>query len=686
MKRLLLPAALLFSSFIFAQQKNNMQQKALVLNRFLQKNHYQPLQWNDSASAMLYDKWLQTLDEEKMFFTKPSLQSFELYRFKLDDEILGNGWDFFNASVAQYRQRLTKVDSIIKTTLAKPFDLSKPDNLLWPVSNYAATDAELAQRWQKYLKWRVLDVIYESKAGGEKEVPALATADLIKEEITAREKVKKQELAYIMNMQTGLSELEDKYLDCLAWCYDPHSNYMNLKMKKEFQAEVSASEFSAGMDIDENEKGSKVVSFLQPGGSAWRSGQVHAGDEIIKVKVKGVEKEAADMNMEDVAEMMSGRSSEPVEVTLKTTTGEIRTVNLVKEIAADDEEVVKSYLLRADKNIGYINLPGFYSRETDEQKENFNGCANDLSKEIMKLKKDSITGLIIDLRYNGGGSMWEAMQLAGIFIDIGPVASIREKDGKVHFLKDPSRGTIYDGPLMILVNGASASASEFFAAAMQDYNRALIVGSNTYGKGTAQIVMPMDTTGNAKPGDNSFTDFVKVTEEKFYRINGSTVQWKGVVPDISIPDFFSGDWYKEKANASALKPDNSKQGMYELLKPLPVSVLKEKSEQRLRVDSFQLAVNLAVKYLEENITGTNIQLQWTGYVAQKKKVAGMFGKLRDDDRKSSLFTVTNNNFDRQKVNASTQQQKDINEAYLDLIRSDRELEEAVNIMTDWRKL
>ncbi len=214
----------------------------------------------------------------------------------------------------------------------------------------------------------------------------------------------------------------------------------------------------------------------------------------------------------------------------------------------------------------------------------------------------------------------------------------------------------------------------------------MIVGSNTYGKGTAQIVMPMDTTGNAKPGDNSFTDFVKVTEEKFYRINGSTVQWKGVVPDISIPDFFSGDWYKEKANASALKPDNSKQGMYELLKPLPVSVLKEKSEQRLRVDSFQLAVNLAVKYLEENITGTNIQLQWTGYVAQKKKVAGMFGKLRDDDRKSSLFTVTNNNFDRQKVNASTQQQKDINEAYLDLIWSDRELEEAVNIMTDWRKL
>ncbi|MFN8250126.1 MAG: carboxy terminal-processing peptidase [Ferruginibacter sp.] len=686
MRRLLLPAILLLSPGIFAQQKSAMQQKAIVLNRFLEKNHYQPLEWNDSASAMLYNKWLEMLDEEKVFFTTPGIQALEPYRYKLDDEIRGSGWNFYNVSVAQYRQRLAKTDSIIKTLLAKPFDLLKPDNLLWPPNNYAANDAEFAQRWQKYLRWRVLDVIYTSKTDDDKNVPVLTPAELVKEEITAREKVKKQELAYIKNKQTDLSELEDQYLDCVAWCYDPHSNYMNLKMKKEFQAAVSASEFSTGMDIDENEKGSKVVSFLQPGGSAWRSGQVHAGDEIVKVKVKGVEKDAADMNMDDVAEMMSGGSSEPVEVTLKTTTGEIRTVNLTKEMAADEEEVVKSYLLRAEKNIGYINLPGFYSRETDEQKENFNGCANDLSKEIMKLKKDSITGLIIDLRYNGGGSMWEAMQLAGIFIDIGPVASIRERDGKVHFLKDPSRGTIYDGPLMILVNGASASASEFFAAVMQDYNRALIVGSTTYGKGTAQVVLPMDTTGNAKPGDNTFTDFVKVTEDKFYRINGSTVQWKGVVPDISIPDFFSGDWYKEKANASALKPDNSKQGIYELLKPLPVSALKAKSEQRLRSDSFQLAMNSAIKYLQENITGTTIQLQWPAYVAQKKKVADMFEKIREDDRKSTLFTVTNNNFDRQKVNASTQQQKDINEAYMDQIRSDRELEEAVNIMIDWRKL
>ncbi len=153
--------------------------------------------------------------------------------------------------------------------------------------------------------------------------------------------------------------------------------------------------------------------------------------------------------------------------------------------------------LHGNKNIGYINLPGFYSREDesieDEKDIKYDGCANDVSKEIVKLKKDTIAGLILDLRYNGGGSMWEAMQLAGIFIDIGPVASMKEKDGKVHFLKDPNRGTIYDGPMMVLINGASASASEFLSAALQDYNRAIIVGGATYGKGTAQIVLPMDT-------------------------------------------------------------------------------------------------------------------------------------------------------------------------------------------------
>ena len=167
-------------------------------------------------------------------------------------------------------------------------------------------------------------------------------------------------------------------------------------------------------------------------------------------------------------------------MTVKTAAGEIKTVKLSKEKMNDEESVVKSYVLHGNKNVGYINLPGFYSRESESIKEEkdikYDGCANDVSKEIVKLKKDTIAGLILDLRYNGGGSMWEAMQLAGIFIDIGPVASVKDKEGKVHFLKDPNRGTIYDGPLIVLINGGSASASEFVSAVLQDYNRALIVG------------------------------------------------------------------------------------------------------------------------------------------------------------------------------------------------------------------
>jgi carboxyl-terminal processing protease len=378
------------------------------------------------------------------------------------------------------------------------------------------------------------------------------------------------------------TELENDYLNTIAWCYDPHTSYMSISQKKDFDTHMSASEYSAGFELEENDKGDLTISFLQPGGSAWRSGQLHTGDQLIKIKSEGIEKEIATIGDDELENMLGGNNQAGLEVTVKTAAGELKTIKLSKEKIDDEESIVKSYVLQGNKNIGYINLPGFYSREddsiTDEKDIKYDGCANDVSKEIVKLRKDTIAGLILDLRYNGGGSMWEAMQLAGIFIDIGPVASVKDKDGKVRFLKDPNRGTIYDGPLMVLINGRSASASEFVSAVLQDYNRALIVGGTTYGKGTAQIVLPMDTMPFSN--NKNYTEFVKVTQQKFYRVNGSTTQWKGVLPDIELPDIYSDELNKEKANSSALQPDNSKTGIYQAAAALPAQSLKLKSEQR----------------------------------------------------------------------------------------------------------
>ncbi len=273
---------------------------------------------------------------------------------------------------------------------------------------------------------------------------------------------------------------------------------MNLTEKKGFETELSGFEYSTGMGLGQNEDGNYEVDRLEPGGNAWRSGELHKGDVVLSIKKgTGTAKELSEMDEDEVDALLSGNSDEKVELTVKTAAGVTKKITLTKEKVTNDEGIVKSYVISGKQKIGYIKLPDFYSREShDIQTEDdviFDGCANDVSKEIVKLTRDTITGLILDLRYNGGGSMWEAMQLAGIFIDYGPVGSVKDKEGKVRFLKDPNRGTAYDGPLLVLINGASASASELTSAMLQDYKRALIVGSTTYGKGTAQYMLPLDT-------------------------------------------------------------------------------------------------------------------------------------------------------------------------------------------------
>jgi carboxyl-terminal processing protease len=693
MKRICQLLLLFISLHSYAQKSASelLRSKIIVLHRFLDQNHYQPLKWNDTSSAMLYNKWMEKLDDEKLFFTQGEIAVLETYKTKLDDEMNGKGWQFYDRSVAMYQTVLKRTDSLLKVLLAKPFDFTKPDNVTWPFTRYALSVAELNQRWQRFLKWRVLENIADKLSDGGKTIAETLPADFAQLEKDAREKAKKQEGSFINNLlktpEQFKADMENDYLNTITWCYDPHTSYMSIKQKKEFDTELSASEYSAGFELEENDKGDLVISFLQPGGSAWRSGQLHTGDQLVKIKSGSIEKEIVETDDEDELEnMLGGTSAADLEITVKTAAGELKSVKLRKEKIDSEDDIVKSYVLQGNKNIGYINLPGFYSREDASEGNNreikYDGCANDVSKEIVKLRKDTIAGLILDLRFNGGGSMWEAMQLAGIFIDIGPVASVKDKTGQVSFLKDPNRGTIYDGPLMVLINGGSASASEFVSAVLQDYNRALIVGGTTYGKGTAQVVLPMDTLPFSK--NKNYEEFVKVTEEKFYRVNGSTTQWKGVVPDIDLPDVYADESYKEKANASALLPDNSRTGIYQPAIALPVQPLKIKSEKRVLNDAHFKAINNFSAWLKSYKAGRTIPLQWNSYAAHYKKTLEMFKDLgKDAEVENAGLMVRNNGFDGQRINVSTEHSKEINDVYIKQVLKDISLAEAYKIMMDW---
>ena len=254
--------------------------------------------------------------------------------------------------------------------------------------------------------------------------------------------------------------------------------------------------------------------------------------------------------------------------------GTTRIVLLRKEKIENEENIVKGFVLKGEKKIGYILLPAFY---TEWENESGSSCANDVAKEIVKLKKENIDGLILDVRYNGGGSLGEAMEMIGIFVDEGPLMGQKQKAEKVIYLKDPNRGTIYNGPMALMVNGQSASASEILAASLQDYNRALIVGSNTYGKATMQQMMLLDTMTNRPTQIGNAKDIVKITTGKLYRLSGETAQMNGVSPDIVLPDAFDGLDYREKFSSFALPADKvAKNAYYKPLAALPVNELPEK--------------------------------------------------------------------------------------------------------------
>ncbi len=698
MKKILLFIVLFSASFTASAQSaavTPLAAKARTLKVFLDKNHYAPLRWNDTASQRLWHRWMEMLDDDKMYFLQAEVNELETCKTTLDEEINGNGWVFFDKSMRLFKKALQRSDSVQKTILSVPSDFSKPATLHFPFKTYPATVAELTERHQQITRWRILRNI-ASAIDTADILPAsfnVAPADFAAREKKVKLQLKKQHDIMLKEMMAYDAVFEknygDAYLHCISWCYDPHTSYMNLADKKDFETGLSGFEFSIGLALDKDEDGNHKIARLEPGGSAWRSGELHTGDFITAIK-KGAEPER-DLSLMDegeVDEMLSGTSDEKVELTVRTAAGSTKKVTLTKEKITDDEGIVKSYLITGDKKIGYIQLPGFYSREDDDEEEKIDGCANDVSKEIIKLTRDGISGLILDLRQNGGGSIWEAMQLAGIFIDYGPVGSIKDKTGKVRFLKDPNRGSVYDGPLLVMINGGSASASELTGAMLQDYKRALIVGSTSYGKGTAQSIQPMDTTFNeeatTKKDYSSFTDYVKVTGGKFYRVDGTTTQWKGVEPDIIIPDMYAASQKRERNIPSALLPDNAKQAMYQPLKGLPVEKLAAESRKRIETDSIFIQVKKVASWLQQMNEGRDIPLQWPAYTAMYKKSKEMMALVEMvEEQKSKLLTVTNNNFDSEKIRFATESGKELNDVYLQQVASDPYIHESFRILQDW---
>lgn len=602
----------------------------VLVGRMLAEGHYSPQQIDDQFSVKVFDRYLDELDPEKNFFLKSDVELLKKkHGNRIDDELTGAPVLFVKEVGVIFNKRMLEADAFYKKVLQMPFTFSTFEEVQLDGDklDYPTTLAEREERWRQKLKYLTLERYAESLELKRKATDSLAIrseADLEKE---ARDKVGKIMSRTFERLQLKFNE-DDKFnlfVNTITTTMDPHSEFMPPVDKRYFDEEMSGQFYGIGATLQYDEGSIKITSVVT-GSPAYKSGKIQNGDIIIKVG-QGAE-EPVDLTgfmTTDAVKLIRGKKDTEVRLTIRKLDGTIITVPLIRDKIVQDEGYARSAIVAENgKKIGYIYLPDFYA---DFDNPNGRRCFTDVAAELDKLKKEGIDGLIFDLRNNGGGSLYDVVQMAGLFIAEGPIVQVKDRERTANILKDRDRSVHYNGPLIVMVNEFSASASEIFAAAIQDYGRGIIIGSSsTYGKGTVQRNIGLDpqygfSTTNAELGT------VKLTLQKFYRVNGGSTQLNGVTPDIIIPDNLEYMKVREKDTKESLPWDQIPKSPYITWTPgYDIDSIKRISQKRIDQDTiFQLIRRTASYLSQQNSKLYNLQLQ--EYVKSQEKIRTAVKKL-----------------------------------------------------------
>jgi carboxyl-terminal processing protease len=443
-------------------------------------------------------------------------------------------------------------ETFYKELLQSPFsfDIQETIELDGKKAEYAANDGELREYWRKSLKYQVMtrlnEMIQEQDKLKERKDTVIQEKSFADMETEARKKVlKSQDARYKTIKKLERAERFAAFINAITASYDPHTNYFPPKDKEAFDISMTGRLEGIGATLQERDGYIKVQQIV-PGSASWKQGQLKVGDVILKV-AQGADEpvDIVDMSIDNAVKLIRGKKGTEVRLTVKKVDGSVIVIPIIRDVVMIEETFAKSALLKYQKkNVGYIKLPGFYA---DFNRNGGRNSWEDVRNEVMKLKKEKVEGIILDLRDNGGGSLEDAVNMAGLFIKRGPIVQVKSKYGEAQMLEDPDPSVLYDGPLVVMVNELSASASEILAAAMQDYRRGVIIGSNaTYGKGTVQRMVNLDDYLPDSYESVAPLGSLKITFQKFYRVNGGATQLKGVTPDIILPDKFSYLEFGEK--------------------------------------------------------------------------------------------------------------------------------------------
>jgi len=589
--------------------------EARVMSYILDNNHYRKIHLNDSLSSAILDAYIKELDNSKSYFIQSDIASFEKYRTSLDDytrnEDVSPAYEIYKVFRVRYNERMTYV---MNTLINQNFDYTVKeyyetdrDHLPW-----AASTEELNDIWRRSIKSQALSLKLANKDQAE-----------IKETLKKRYERSSKGIT-----QFNSEDVFSLYMNSITQAYDPHTNFLAPKAADNFNQSMRLSLEGIGARLQTENDYTKVAEII-PGGPADKSERIHADDLIIGV-AQGVEGEMTDVigwRIDEVVKLIKGPKGTTVRLQIlpsKTgVTGSSVELVLIRDKIALDDQAAKKKVINyqtGTKNLklGVITLPSFYMDYDAYQKGdlNYRSTTRDVKKLIGELQAEGIDGLVMDLRFNGGGSLSEAIDLTGLFIKEGPVVQVRNSANKVEVLKDDESAVTYSGPMIVLTNRFSASASEIFAGAIQDYQRGVIIGESTYGKGTVQTVLDLKRFINntEDPGE------LKLTFQKFYRVTGSSTQNKGVTPDIELPSAFSAKQYGESSNPSAL----------------PWDVIKSASFQKTGDVNEKLLASLTKSYNDRMKTDPMLKKYVTETEELKKNMAETKISLNEEERKKEM--------------------------------------------------
>lgn len=620
----IIPVALALVSATIIVQSDKEEAIDQILMQSLNSVHYSPQTIDNDFSQKVYKLYLQRLDYNKKFLIQSDVDELKKFEKLIDEDINGAKFVFFDKSFDIINARVEEAKAYYTDILSKPFDFSSEETLQLDAekANYAKDKAALKDEWRKSLKYQTLARVVEmmdnqTKAKEKSDTVKLKSKEEI--EVEARKKILKSNDDYFKRLKDfDRSDRIAIYFNAIAGIYDPHTEFFAPKDKANFDIGMTGQLEGIGAQLQEKDGYIKVSSIV-PGSASYKQGQLKGGDIILKVGQGDAEPvDVVDMKMDDAVLLVRGKKGTEVRLTVKKPDGSILVIPIIRDIVVLEDTYAQSVILKGKKNIGYIKLPSFYA---DFSGKGGRSCSKDIKKELEKLKAENVDGVILDLRYNGGGSLPDVIDMAGLFIDKGPVCQVKQKSNPAQVLEDREAGIVYSGPLTVMVNSNSASASEIMAAAIQDYNRGLIVGTSpsSFGKGTVQRFFNLDdylppAYANIKPLGE-----VKITTQKFYRINGGTTQLKGVIPDVVLPDPYYLLDQGEKEQDYPMAWDEIAPAKYAPLKQAySISQLKNNSSERVKNNPGFTILNDAAKRLKKQKDNTVVSLNFDKYVAEQK--------------------------------------------------------------------